>query len=224
MRIVMAVAALVGSVAGADEGHDKFTILELKIGLPVEQAGYTCQKPAGKDAEQRHCVKFMDPRCEGKRTNIGALRYGEVAPPGCFLDHSSAATYLDGKLMQTPNTNDSSDKRPILKPLLHMELVGTVSKPSKIFRLSYVVAPDELTEDSKLYGALAAKYGEPTDKRPPNDMRWKLGDATLRATCLPKRNCQIVVEDMKFEELQRRWQEDADAQQRHKAAPEAPKL
>lgn len=222
--VVAVLLSPLGAGAFADEGHDRFVVLELKIGLPLEQPGFTCEKEKSKELAERHCVKFMDPRCKGKPSALGTLRYGEDAPRGCFLDVSSAATYLDGKLMQTPNTGDASDKRPILKPLLHLHLAGTASKPSKIFRLSYVVAPDELTDDSKLSQALVAKYGEPTSKNPPNELRWKHGDASLRANCLPNRNCELVVEDPKFAALERKWQEEADAKERHKNAPAAPEL
>ncbi|MBL8952075.1 MAG: hypothetical protein JNK82_14925 [Myxococcaceae bacterium] len=221
----LTLCAVLPLAALADEGHDKFSIMELKLSLAIdEQKGFTCEKVSGKDAQERRCVKFMDPRCEGKATGIGTLRYGETAPRGCYLDPSSVATYLDGKLMQTPNTGDASDKRPILKPLLFLQLVGTASKPSKVYRMRYFVAPDELSEGSKLYQALTARYGEPSYKNPPNDMRWKHGDTSLRASCTPHRNCELLVEDSKFEQLERKWQEDADAKERQKAAPEAPKL
>lgn len=216
---------LVSSLASADEGHDKFTILEVKVGQPLDgRAGFTCDKEDPNELRERTCVKFLDPRCEGKASNLGVLRYGDSAPRGCFLDTSSQATYLDGKLQQTPNTGDATDKRPILKPLVHLQLKGTESRPSKVFRMWYLVAPDQLTDDSNLFKALVAKYGEPTEKRPPDDMRWRLGDVSLRATCNRDRNCDLVVEDRKFAELERKWQEEADAKERNKKAPAAPKL
>ena len=214
--------------ARADESHDKFSITDLKIGLPLQgHAGFVCEKPIpadAKEAREKHCVKFNDERCKGKPSATGTLRYGENAPRGCYLDHSSLATYLDGKLMQTPNTGDSTDKRPILKPLLHLHIVGTASEPSKIWHISYFVAPDELTEDTKLYGALFKKYGEPVYKNPPREMRWKHGDAELRAECIPDRNCEIWAQDSKFRWLEAEWQKEADAKKRAKNAPDAPDL
>lgn len=224
-RILFAVVGLVSLVASADESHDKFTILEVKIGQPIEgKAGFACDKDDPKEVKERHCVKFTDPRCDKKPGALGVLRYGETPPRGCFLDVSSAATYLDGKLQQTPNTGDATDKRPILKPLGHLHLQGTASRPSKVFRIWYLVPPDQLTDDSKLYQALLAKYGEPTQKRPPDDMRWSHGDAKLRATCVRDRNCDLIVEDTKFADNERKWQEEADSKERNKKAPEAPKL
>lgn len=225
MRVAALALVMLGGLANADEAHDKFTLIGLKIGMPLDgQAGYVCEKDDPKqEAKERHCVKFMDPRCEGKATGIGTLRYGQDAPRGCFLDWSSVATYLDGKLMQTPNM-DPNDKRPILKALLHMHLVGTASRPSKIYRLWYYVAPDELTDDSKLFQALSGKFGEPSYRNPPNDMRWRYGDASVKASCTPARYCDVLVEDTRFRSLERTWQEEADAKQRHQNAPDAPKL
>lgn len=220
-------AMLSAPVALADEGHDKFTVTDVKLGDALDgRAGYVCEKPAKdeKAPRERHCVKFIDPRCKGKDSAVGTLRYGEDAPRGCYLDFSSSATYLDGKLQQTPNTNDSSDKRPILKPLQHLHLTGTASKPAKIWRITYFVAPDELREDTKLYQALVTKYGEPTDKNPPSRMKWKLGDTGLDATCVADRNCELVVDDRKFRDLEQKWQEEADAKQRAKNGPAAPEL
>lgn len=222
---LVTLAALTSLVANAEEGHDKFPVLEIKVGDTLEgRAGFTCDKDDPKEVKERRCVKFLDPRCEGKPGNLGVLRYGDAAPRGCFLDTSSAATYLDGKLQQTPNTGDATDKRPILKPLVHLQLFGTASRPSKVYRMWYLVAPDSLSDDSKLYQALFAKYGEPQEKRSAGDVRWKNGDTSLKATCSKDRNCDLVVEDTKFAELERKWQEEADAKERNKKAPAAPKL
>lgn len=217
-----------GVARAQDEGHDKFSITDLKVGQPLlGHEGFVCHKQTPdevKDRRELHCVKFTDPRCKGKPSAVGELRYGEDAPRGCFLDYSNSATYLDGKLLQTPNTNDSSDKRPILKPLTHLHLTGTRSVPAKIYRISYFVPPDMLTEDTKLYQAMTAKYGEPSYKNPPIDMRWKNGDTALRAECVTDRHCEIWVEDSKFGDLERKWQEEADAKQKAKNAPAAPPL
>ncbi|MBL8909979.1 MAG: hypothetical protein JNM17_04655 [Archangium sp.] len=223
--LLFTLAALSSFSALADEGHDKFNVLEIKIGDAIEgRKDFTCDKDDPKEVKERRCVKFLDPRCEGKPGKLGVLRYGDAAPRGCFLDTSSAATYLDGKLQQTPNTGDATDKRPILKPLVHLQLIGTQSRPSKVFRMWYVVAPDSLSDDSKLYGALFAKYGEPSEKRGADDVRWKNGDTSLKATCNKDRNCDLVVEDLRFAELERKWQEEADAKEKNKKAPAPPKL
>lgn len=209
--------------ASADEGWDKFTLLDLKIGMPVQQTGFACAKQRGKDIEDTHCVKFTDPRCNGKPGAIGFKEYRDHAPPGCYLDYSSNATYLDDSLMQTPNTGDSTDRRPIKKPLTNLHLIGTRSKPSKIYRMYYMVPPDDLAEDSKLYKALAAKYGEPVERHS-GKVRWKLDNTKLEAYCIAERNCEITVEDLKFEDNERRKQEEADAKAKRKAAPDAPPL
>jgi hypothetical protein len=209
----------------ATVAHDRFAVLDVKVGMAVEVAGFTCLKPAATD-DDRHCVKFLDTRCSGRPANIGTLRYGETAPLGCFLDHSSQGTYLDGKLLQVPNTGSREDadkaKDPTRMPLVHVHLVGTRSSPSKIYRIRYLFALDELTPDSKLSKALTAKYGEPSYKNPPNDMRWKAEDTSLRATCQTQ-YCDVTVEDQAFAELENRKQQEADGRARRANAP-APKL
>lgn len=211
------------SPAASGSDHDRFVVLDLKIGMPVDVAGFTCAKHSErKGAENRHCVKFVDPRCEGQATNIGELRYGEKAPLGCFFDYSGEATFLDGTLQQTPNTGDSTDKRPVRKPLMNVHIIGTQSRPSKIHTIWYMLGFDELTEDSKLYKSMTAKYGEPSYKNPPNEMRWK-GDTTQMKAWCDRIHCEILVEDQKFEDNERDRQEEADAKARRQNAGD-PKL
>lgn len=145
--MVVAVSSLCSSaVAQEKSAWDTFSILEMKIGMPIE----------------------------GKPGNLGFKRYGEKAPMGCHLDYSSSATYLD--------------------------------------------------DDWKLFWALQAKYGEPTEKRSSIKVRWALDNTKMEATCTPNQNCEIEVKDSKFEDNGRSAQEEADAKQRRKSAPEAPKL
>jgi len=204
--------------APSGSAHDRFAVLDVKIGMPVDgRADFTCAKPTGTDVDERHCVKFLDSRCTNQPGNIGKLRYGEKAPLGCFFDYSGMATYLDGTLLQTSNTGDSTDKRPIRKPLMNLYITGTKSKPSKIYSIWYMLAFDELTEDSKLYAALVSKYGEPSYKNPPNEMRWSADDTKVKADC-DRAHCRIIVEDNKLEEIERRKQEEADGQARRNNA------
>jgi hypothetical protein len=223
MKHVMMVV-LLGGTATADStrapsAHDKFAVLDLKIGMAIDgRPGFVCAKqPDATQLADRHCVKFVDTRCKGQAANIGSLRYGQKAPLGCYLDYSNSATYLDGKLLQTPNTGDTSDTRPVLKPLMNVHIVGTKSKTAKIYRIHYMLALDELTEDSKLYGALVGKYGEPSYKNPPNEMRWRAEDTKAKASC-DRASCEIVVEDEKFEALEERKQDEADSRARHQNA------
>jgi hypothetical protein len=193
--------------------------------MPVEMDGFTCTKAA--DDEDRHCVKFLDSRCSGRPQNIGVLRYGEEAPLGCFRDYSSQATYLDGLLLQ-----ESSEVRaglagakslPERRQLTNLDLTGTKSKPSKIYRMVYTFAFDELTEDSKLYKSLVAKYGEPSYKNPPNEMRWKSGTTEVDADC-SYLDCTLEVEDSHFEDVENRKQKEADDAARRNNAPTPPEL
>lgn len=226
---VFAACLLGGARGDAQPAADKLVIQGMKIGMAVEgNAGFVCTKqPAGAndELEETHCVKFTDPRCTGKPAAIGKLAYGDSAPLGCFFDYSSFATYLDDTLQQTPNTGDTSDPRQKnpKKPLTNIHLAGTRSKPSKIYRIDYTTAPDDLAEGSKLYEAMVAKYGAPTSKSPPTRMRWKADSSELDAQCNPPRACELMLRDSKFREVEERRYMEATTRARRANAP-APQL
>ena len=200
--------------------HDKYSVIDVKVGMPVKRADFVCAKPSGNiGREDTHCVKFLDPRCANKATHIASLGYGEHAPVGCH-HNTSNITYLDGTLMKTPNTGDSTDKRPILLPLINIHIIGTRSEPSKVYRIDYTVAPDDLTEDSKLYKTLVGKYGEPTERH--GWVKWKGTTTEVKVDC-ERDSCTISVSDRNFEGNERRRQEEADADAKRQTAP-APKL
>jgi hypothetical protein len=211
--------------APSGSGHDKLGVLDVKIGMPLEVPGYTCTKDkrtASGDREDRHCVRFVDERCKGRPTNIGKKRYGEKAPMGCFHD-TAGATYLDDVLMQDSHTGATDQARNGRVPLANVHLVGTESTPSKIYRIWYTVAWDDLSnESSKLHKALVQKYGEPRDIHS-SKLRWKIDTTELVAHCSSDRACEIIVEDRKFEENVEDAQKEADLQQKRDAAP-PPKL
>jgi hypothetical protein len=217
-----------GGATAATSGndHDRFSIQNVKIGMPVEgRDGFVCAKAIAD--EDRHCVKFLDSRCSDLPANIGVLRYGEKAPLGCFFDYSSTASYLDGTLMQESSEVragvSGAKSRPERRGLTSLSTRGTQSKPSKIYRMEYTFEFDQLTEDSKLYKALAAKYGEPSYKNPPDQMKWKGDQTAVDATCAYL-NCTMIIEDGHFEEVERRKQEEADSREQRKNAPAPPKL
>jgi hypothetical protein len=199
-------------------------VLDFKIGMVATgKAGFVCAKPSGNTGrEDTHCVKFLDPRCANKPTKVSVLRYGEDAGPGCHFDPITNVTRLDNKALQTANTNDSTDHTPIRKPLENVHLIGTQSEPSKIYAIRYMLGFDELTEDSKLYRAMIAKYGEPSYKNPPNEMRWKGDDTRLTANC-DRAHCEIFVQDSAFEGFERNRQAEVDGKARRETAA-APKL
>jgi hypothetical protein len=204
--------------------HDRFSVLDLKIGMVVTgRSGFVCAKASGNTGrEDTHCVKFVDSRCANQPTKISVLRYGESSSAGCHFDPSSNATRLDNKLMQTANTGDTTDHTPIRKPLENIHIIGTQSEPSKIYAIRYMLGFDELTEDSKLYRAMVAKYGEPSYKNPPNEMRWRGDDTKLTASC-DRIHCEIFVEDSRFEDFERERQAEADGKARRETAT-APNL
>ncbi len=214
------------AVAAPSGGHDALSVLELRVGMPLDgRVGFTCTKEkrtASGAREERHCVKFVDERCKGPG-QLGSKRYGEKAPRGCFLDFSGHATFLDGLLMQDPHTGATDQPHNGRKPLANVHLVGTESTPSMIYRIEYMFAEDDLLdESSKLHKALITKYGEPIEIHS-GKMRWKIDATELVAQCTGNQNCEIVVEDRKFEENVEDAQKEADAQKKRDAAP-APKL
>jgi hypothetical protein len=220
---------LLRSAAAAPSGdaHDTLSVLELKIGMPLEgRPGFTCdkeQRTASGERQDRHCVQFLDDRCKGRPTSIGAKRYGQKAPKGCYFDYSTRATYLDDLLMQDSHTGDTSEAHNGRRPLANVHLVGTESSPSKVYRIHYMFAEDDLlAEGSKVHQALVAKYGEPRDIHS-GKMKWKIDSTQLIAECIPNNNCEITIEDSKFEELEEAAQKEADAQKKRDSAP-APKL
>jgi len=194
--------------------------MDIEIGMPIKHEGYTCT-PLDPNADS-HCVKFLDTRCAGKPTGIHELRYGEEPPLGCFYDQSSAATYLDGVLQQTPMVNNRNERprSEVKKPLENVALTGTQSKPSKIYEIRYMLGYDDLREDSKLYTALRAKYGEARDKNPPNAMKWHLDNTDMEADC-DWAHCSLRVIDREFDHAEdaRQVESDASAQHQNAAAP-----
>jgi hypothetical protein len=213
------------------DAHALFTVQGLKIGMPLDgDAGFTCTKE-DRDVQgrkDRHCVKFVDSRCAGKPGAVGQKQYRDTAPLGCFLDYSSNATYLDGTLMQEINTGDREQmeaaRRRGRKPLHNIHIVGTKSQPAKIYSIRFTFAVDELTEGSKLYAALVAKYGEPSRKNPPLEMRWSRDGTEMKAYCTEHQQCEIMVEDANFERIENQKQEELDGQERRRNAPDAPTL
>jgi len=208
----------------SSNAHDKMEVMGLKIGMTIEdRPGFTCDKRETTELDV-HCVKFTDPRCEGRPTNLGSKKYNHAVPAGCFMD-LPRTTYLDNQLM--------------LPVLTSIELVGTESVPSKIYKIIYTFGADDVTVDSKLGKALTAKYGAAYDpKNAPVSMIWKTESTRLTATCRNRDGsetstraaerakgefCEIVVEDPDFDQLERSQQEGADAKTRQNAAT-APKL
>lgn len=207
--------------------HAKLSILELKIGMPMQQPGFVCAKDAG-PYNGAECVKFLDPRCKGKPSNIGPRRYGDTPPRGCFLEERTVSTFLDGVLkQQRQEVSQGSEKQdPARFPLINVHTYGTKSKPSKIARIVYTMAVDELASGdqpsgSKLYTALVAKFGKPREIWS-GKVKWREGETNMEAYC-DLNICTLEVEDKTFEQAENQAQEEADTAERQKKAPE-PKL
>src|SRR5204863_3301322 len=144
---------------------------------------------ASGDRQDRHCVKFTDARCKGLAANVGFKRYSDKPPMGCYLDTSSQATFLDGLGMQDPHSGGTDEAHNGRKPLANVHLIGTESSPSKIYRIYYMFAEDDLlAESSKLHQALVAKYGEPREIHS-GKMKWKIDSTKLEAYCIENQNC-----------------------------------
>jgi len=84
--------------------------------------------------------------------------------------------------------------------------------------MEYQFEYDDLTPDSKLYKALAAKYGAPNDR-----MKWKEDTTEAKVEC-SYLNCNLYIQDSHFEEVENRKQEEQDGAARRKNAPTPPKL
>ncbi len=197
--------------------HDRFSVLGVKIGMPVDGDGFTCEKAT--DGDDRYCVKFLDTRCSGQPLHVGVKAYSDKAPLGCFFDPSSRGSYLDGALLQESSAVRAGEKgaksHPERRPLTVLLAVGTKSRLSKIYRMEYQFEYDDLTPDSKLHKALVAKYGEPSSS---DATRWK-GDGTeIRVEC-SYLNCNLSVEDSHYAEVEDRKQEELDSVARRKNAP-----
>lgn len=212
----------------ANEAHDKFVVLNVKLGMLTEkQPGFVCTKERWTQSKVRvepQCVKFVDDRCKGKPASIGFLRYGQNAPKGCHYDPSSTATRLDNVIMQDPHTGATDQPRNGRKPLNNIAIFGTKAEPSKIYRIKYMLAEDNLkSTDSKIYKALVGKYGEPTYPEHSGKVTWKKDGAELVAYCQPYANCEITVQDRNFEDMENKAQEEIDAKKKSDSAP-APAL
>lgn len=206
--------------------HDKLSVLELKIGMPMAQKGFVCVKDAG-PYNGAECVKFLDPRCKGP-TAIGPRRYGDKPPRGCFLEERTLTTFLDGVIVQQRQevSQGTAKPDPSRNPLVNVHTYGTKSKPSKIARIVYTMAMDELASgdqlsDSKLANALVAKFGKP-DEVWSGKVKWRAGETRMEAYC-DLNICTLEVEDKNFEENENRDQEEQDTKARQGGAPE-PKL
>lgn len=204
--------------------YDKFAIQGMKLGIPLEKhAGFVCGPPRGTDGfstADHTCVKFTDDRCKDRKTFIHHIRStGDVEKgPGCFMDESNGATYLDRTIL--------------LPPLFSIRLVGTDTPDPKVYQIVYTFPADDLTESSKLGKALIAKYGTPTAKAEPVRFVWQSGDVELRAECRSIAGdnarigefCTLSVEDRPFAMRERERAEVDAAAARQANAPAPPSL
>lgn len=226
MRTFTALVLLSSAAAFAADPHDTLSVLELKIGMPMEQPGFACTKNPG-PYNGAECVKFLDPRCKAPG-KIGERGYGSTPPKGCFLEERTVSTFLNGQLMQQRMEVGQGTEKPdpARNPLINVHTYGTKTKPSKISRIVYTMAMDELASGdqasgSKLYKALVAKYGEPKEIWS-GKVKWRAGSTTLEAYC-DLNLCSLEIEDKAFEQTENAEQEEADTKARQQEAPE-PKL
>jgi hypothetical protein len=206
-----------GTLSSDGDPHDKFSVLDYKIGMSMQLEGFVCAKTAADS--NRHCVKFLDPRCDGKAQKIGSLAYGERAAVGCFFDYEGT-TYIDGEMMQQPSevlTGEIKKTVAAKRALTHLHIWGTKNSTSKIYDMDYQIPYDDLTESSKLYKALVAKYGEPSQNSG-GRLKWLAGTTEVIVDCQYE-NCKISVEDRNFERNENRKQEEADEAARRNNAP-----
>lgn len=213
-----------GTYPEHQKAWDKFAIQGVKLGVPLTSVkGFTCGPKPGTDGfttADHSCVKFIDPRCKGRKTKIHHIRSTADVPKGqtCFMDESNGATYLDREYT--------------VPPLQAIRLIGTDTTSPLVYEIQYTFAADDLTADSNLGKALTKKYGPPTDTNEPIEMTWIDGDVSLGAMCrmiggdhaADGEYCEIMVADDKLARVEREIQEQADDDARTGAAPDAPEL
>jgi hypothetical protein len=213
-----------GTYPDHQKAWDKFAIQGVKLGVPLESVkGFTCgPKPGtgGYTTADHSCVKFIDPRCKGRKTKIHHISSTGDVPKGqyCFMDESNGATYLDREYMAPP--------------LQAIRIVGTDTTAPLVYEIQYTFAADDLTTDSNLGKALTKKYGAPSYTNEPIAMGWTEGDASLSAACrtiggdhaADGEYCTIIVEDDTLARVERDIQDQANDDARAGAAPDAPEL
>lgn len=197
----------------------KFTVQDLQLGMPLSKlSGFTCDDRAGQ--YQHFCVKFLDPRCKGRKAYVKYLSHSGDIPKGqgCTYDSGTSATYLD--------------RQSAIPPLYAVAVEGTDTPVPRAYQIRFTFANDQLTDDSNIGKALIAKYGQPDYKNAPMQMRWNAGpgldDVFLAAECAsstgPDVHCLLQAWDGPLLDAERAIAQAAGDEAKIKNGPAAPKL
>ena len=196
----------------------KFTVQGIELGTPLSKlSGFTCDDKVG---QYRHtCVKFLDPKCKGRKTFVKFISFSSDVPKGqgCTYNSDGGGTYLD---RQMPTI-----------PLFAVAVVGTDTPVPRAYEIRFTFALDQLTDDSNIGKALLAKYGTPDFKNPPMQMRWNvpgMDDLFLMAECGgsagPDAHCLVQAYDGPLLDAERSINQAAGDDAKIKGGPAAPKL
>jgi hypothetical protein len=196
----------------------KFTVQGIELGSPLSKlSGFTCDEKVG---EYRHtCVKFLDPRCKGRKTYVKFINFSSDVPKGqgCTYNSDGGGTYLD--------------RKPAEVPLFAVAVVGTDTPVPRAYAIRFTFALDQLTDDSNIGKAMLAKYGTPDFKNPPMQMRWNapgINDLYLEGACGesqgPDAHCLVQAYDGPLLDAERSIKQAAGDDAKIQNGPAAPKL
>jgi hypothetical protein len=196
----------------------KLTVQGIELGTPLSKlSGFTCDDRVGE--YQHTCVKFLDPKCKGRKTYVKFISFNADVPKGqgCTYNSSNGGTYLDREMPTVP--------------LFAVAVVGTDTAVPRAYEIRFTFALDQLTDDSNIGKALVAKYGKPDYKNAPMQMRWNapgLDDLYLAAECGgsagPDAHCLVQAWDGPLLQAERSIKQTADDAAKIQNGPAAPKL
>jgi hypothetical protein len=92
-----------GSYPERAETWKKFTVQGIELGTPLSKlSGFTCDDKPGE--YQHTCVKFLDPKCKGRKTYVKFINFSSDVPKGqgCTYNSENGATYLDRQSPTVP--------------------------------------------------------------------------------------------------------------------------
>ncbi len=196
----------------------KFTVQGIELGTPLSKlSGFTCDDKVGE--YQHTCVKFLDPKCKGRKTYVKFISFNSDVPKGqgCTYNSANGGTFFD--------------RVPPTIPLFAVAVVGTDTPVPRAYDIRFTFALDQLTDDSNIGKALLAKYGKPDFKNPPMQMRWNtpgIDDLYLIAECGgsagPDAHCLVQAWDGPLLDAERSIKQAAGDAAKIQNGPAAPKL
>jgi hypothetical protein len=207
-----------GTYPEREAAWKKFTVQGIQLGTPLTKlSGFTCDDRVGE--YQHTCVKFLDPKCKGRKTYVKFISYSGDVPKGqgCTYNSANGGTYLD---RQMPTV-----------PLFAVAVVGTDTPVPRAYEIRFTFALDQLTRDSNIGKAMLAKYGKPDYENAPMQMRWNVAgidDLYLEGACGetqgPDAHCLVHAYDGPLLDAERSIKQAAGDAAKIQGGPPAPNL